>query len=298
MGLTVVLTGASGFVGRHLLPLLRAHPAVDRVVPWSRQERLDHRAVDLCDAEATARALTDDAPDVVVHLAALAGAHAHDPAQLEAVNVDGVDGLVAGLGGARLVAASTGYVYGPTTHAARELDELAPVGPYAGSKARMEQRLRDGVPDGQLRILRPFNHSGPGQPRGYALPDLADKLLALTPGEHMETGSLQAVRDIGDVRDLARVLLAAATRTHWPLLCNVCTGQGRPLQQVLDRMAELLGRDLPVPTVSPTAPPALPQCVGDPARLHSLGLHPRHDLNDTILAVLSDATERHRRSAG
>jgi GDP-4-dehydro-6-deoxy-D-mannose reductase len=294
MGLTVVLTGASGFVGGHLLPLLRAHPSIDRVVPWSRRKRPGHRPIDLRDAGETARALADDAPDVVVHLAALAGAHGHDPALLEDVNVAGLEGILEGLGGARLVAASTGYVYGPTPRPAQEAAALAPVGPYAGSKLRMERRLRGALPEGQLRILRPFNHSGPGQPPGYALPDLADKLLARVPGVPIATGSLRAVRDMGDVRDLAGVLLAAATRPRWPLLCNVCTGRGRPLQELFDRMAMLLGQPLPVPTLSPEAPPALPRSVGDPGRLRGLGIQPQYTLDDTLQAVLRDARERLR----
>ncbi len=291
MGLTVLVTGASGFVGRALLPVLAADPAVGRVVGWCRRPRAGLVAVPLTDRAASARALAALAPDVVVHLAARAGEHGTDGAALDAVNVHGIDGLCDALGTGRLVAASTGYVYGPTSRPAREDDPLAPVGAYAGSKARMEARLHRRVAPDQLRILRPFNHSGPGQGPRYALPAFARRLVALRAGRTaaVPTGDLGAVRDVGDVRDLARAIAAAATAPSWPAVCNVCTGEGHRMGALLQRMAARAGLPAPVPTAPSGPPSALPASVGDPHRLWATGHRPRHDLDALLDALVAEA---------
>lgn len=289
MSLRVLVTGASGFVGGHLMRVLQASPEVGTVVGWSRSGRGGFTAVDLRDAAATEQAAAAVRPDVVVHLAARAGDRRGLAQDIDQVNVLGSLNLANALRGARLVAVSTGYVYGETPAPATEDSPLSPIGAYATSKVDMERALRQHLDPSQLRLVRPFNHAGPGQSDRYAIPAFARGLLALRAGQRqsLQTGPLGGVRDLGDVRDLARLLVQAAVAPTFPPVCNVCTGEGRSMGAILEELANLLGLTHVAIDSDPQAP-SLARNVGSPLKLYATGFRPQHTLTDTLRAVLTD----------
>ncbi len=170
----VLLTGATGRIGRRVAPALLNR--FDRVRVLMRDaERGDPLAAS--GAEVIGGDLRDpgdlrkaaDGMDAVVHLAAATG-HDATPAQLASVNRDSTIALAKvalRAGAARFVFASTYFVYGPGRgRPADEDDDLNPQGEYPSSKAAAEEALRqlyrrDGL---GLRIIRLALVYGYGDP--------------------------------------------------------------------------------------------------------------------------------------
>ncbi len=161
----VVVTGASGFIGRAVVPALRARGhevmALDRAATGDLAGRVDWPA-QLAGAGA------------VVHLAALAHSRDVDEARLRAVNVDAAIALgrAAAAVGARMLFMSSVKVWGEETPAAAfgeetpgaafdESSELAPQDAYGRAKAAAETALR-AIPGLALTVLRPPLVYGPG----------------------------------------------------------------------------------------------------------------------------------------
>jgi UDP-glucuronate 4-epimerase len=161
----IFLTGAAGFIGSHLAERLCARG--DEVIGFDnfdgfyprqvkqgnlealgREPRFSLCEGDVRDAAALARALAGTRPDVVVHLAALAGVRPSlaEPARYADVNVTGTQRVVDAArahGARRLVFASSSSVYGRDSEPPfKESDPcLAPLSPYASSKRAGELML-------------------------------------------------------------------------------------------------------------------------------------------------------------
>jgi len=275
-GVRTWVSGASGFVGQHLVQILFD----DILICPTRAE------ADLAVPGALAAHLRASGATRAVHLAAAAGERAADPAALERLNVQATRELAEAAAelGLPLVILSTGYVYGETEGPAREDAELRPRGPYATSKARMEAVLPAGA---DLRVLRAFNHAGPGQPGGYALPAFAAAARVAAAGGAPRVGDLEAIRDFSDVRDLAALIAAAVRAPRWPRVMNACSGAPRRLRDVLADVFWAAG--LPPEALPPGGPRGeLRACWGDPGLARAWGPAPAHPWSATVAAALAE----------
>ncbi len=299
----ILVTGASGLVGRAVLAVL---PDTATTFTLSRATGPGprHRSVDITRPEAVASAVADVAPDCVVHLAAVAQAGPDPDTRLFEVNVDGAvhvaEALWRARPDARLVAVSTGYVLGETDGPADEASPVRPVGAYAESKARMEQALRALSVGRDLCIVRPFNHTGPGQSSSYAVPAFAEKVAALAAGNglrRLEVGDLSAVRDYGDVRDLGRVLAKLTALPEPPPLLHVCSGVGRSMGSVLEDLLWMVGVSADSVDLQARGHSPLRSNIGDPSLLRRLGLPTSRPWTTTLADVLSPRTAAHRRES-
>jgi GDP-4-dehydro-6-deoxy-D-mannose reductase len=303
----VLVTGAAGFAGRHLLHELRA------AVPDVRLFGLVRRApagalpsgvslleADIGSATAVAAAVRDAAPDQVYHLAGYASGAGHDREAIFQANVRGTENVLDALEQrgepSALLAASTGYVYGPCEESrpAAEADPLAPRGAYAESKAAMEERLR-ARPPGCVRVVvaRAFNHTGPGQSDAYAVPAFARQLAEIAAGRRapvLEVGNLESRRDFTHVRDVVRAYrLILAAGSHGECF-NVCSGRALSLQEILERLLSLAGVTVPT-RADPARQRAsdVPVNVGSASRLEARAAWRREfSLASTLGDVLAD----------
>ncbi len=124
---------------------------------------------------------------------------------------------------------------------------------------------------------RPFNHTGPGQRPDFVVPALAKQVAeaAASGSRVLETGNLEARRDITDVRDVVRAYRELMERGTPGEVYNVCRGEAVSIAEVARLLLTLAGLDLEV-TVDPARvrPVDVPELRGDPSRLrvgHRLG---------------------------
>ena len=125
--------------------------------------------------------------------------------------------------------------------------------PYAVSKLLMETQLGYyGARGLDVVVARPFNHVGPGQARGFLLPDLVAGLRSLAPGASLRVGSLETARDYTDVRDVAMayILLAEAPAVR-ARVYNVASGVALTGARMLEMASEALGMRPPRVEVDP-----------------------------------------------
>ena len=170
---TILVTGAAGFVGRHLIPALAAAFAETRIIGTGLHGAPDLMPLDVTQPDAVRGLVAAQKPDICFHLAGIAapGQARADPGRAWTVNLQGslnlADAILAAAPRCRLVFISSAEAYGASFRAGEPLDETAPLAPinlYAATKAAADLALGARVGEGlRLLRLRPFNHTGPGQ---------------------------------------------------------------------------------------------------------------------------------------
>lgn len=147
----------------------------------------------------------------------------------------------------RVIAISTGAVYDPRqklpiTEASQLIDDDK-TNEYTISKKLMERAVL-GYSDLGLDciIVRPFNHSGPGQMPGFLIPDLGEQITdAAKNNTPLMVGNLKTKRDYTDVRDVARAYTLLATIERSKLhhrIYNICSGTSVIGEDILQMMME------------------------------------------------------------
>lgn len=248
-----LVTGASGFVGGHLIELLRAER--HEIVSLSRDGDVDHR-VDITNARAVREACEDGKIDGIFHLAAIAFVPdaARDAGLAEDVNVTGTSNVLdaAAAVGAKAVVVSSGAVYGDGEGVDPPFDERSPLRPrgvYAETKARAEAECEKRATTQSIIRVRAFNHTGPGQAKEYVCSGFAEQVVAIKMGLRppvMYVGDLSAERDFCDVRDTVRAYLAAFDRGAPGDVYNVCSGTPRRIRSILDFLIDSAGIEVDV----------------------------------------------------
>ena len=300
-----LVTGASGFAGRHLVrACVRAG---DEVFEASRTA-----GVDLLDADQARRVLAAARPDVVYHLAALAhvGSSWNEPAAYLSGNVamtlNVLEAVRTQAPTTTVVAAGSSEVYGPPQRL--PVDETAPLrpqNPYAVSKASADLLAGFYADAHDLRVIRarPFNHSGPGQEPAYAIASFARQVAAAAEAGRnpipIVTGNPDARRDYTDVRDVVRAYRLLAQRAK-PGIYNVCSGRTASGRELLELLAKAAGARLEH-RVAPELVRAheVLEVRGSPERLHeATGWRPEIPLERTLADTVAWWREEIRAGRG
>ena len=296
----VAVTGARGFVGPHLVAHLEA--AGDDVLSLDRH---GPDSFDVTDSTAVRERLADTRPEVVYHLAALShvGESWKSPATSFRVNAEGTLNVLHActeLGLSRVVVVLSSEEYGRVDEADLPLTEespLRPVTPYGAAKAAADLlALRAHLGDGLDVIrVRPFSHTGPGQTARFVVPALAARIARAERDDidEIPVGSLDAVRDLTDVRDVVRAYRLLAEHGTPGEVYNVCSGRGVSVREIADGL--LSGATRPIRlVVDPelVRPVEVPRLVGSNARLRAAtGWAPTIPLPKTLADVLQSARD-------
>ncbi|MBI3770278.1 MAG: NAD-dependent epimerase/dehydratase family protein [Deltaproteobacteria bacterium] len=292
----VLVTGASGFLGRHLCrELVRAGfhgriVALDGVAPPAPSAGDVAGAVasvggDVCNPATVARCLEN--VDLVFHLAGIADPRAceRDPARARAVNVGGTATLVDAAGGRRLVFVSSASVYaaGATT----PLDEGAPVSEasvYAATKLAAERLCLDAARDGRVTaiVVRNFNTYGGGQGPVFLVPELVGR--GLREGR-VQIASCRPIRDFTYVDDVVAALIALGLWGTPGEIFNLGSNRTTSVGDVALTLGRLLG--VPVSCAHERLA-GNPHVVASNAKLRdAIGWEPRVPLDDGLARTIA-----------
>jgi len=291
---SVVVTGANGFVGRHLVSELAAnHIQVVGIGTESQPASEIANALDEYVHADLVKGWPALAPaSAIIHLAGLAtvGPSFDDPQTYLTVNSTMVTHLcehfVATGIGSRVVLASSGAVYAASQVPLTEASAITIGSPYALSKVVNENQAAYYRGRGiECVIARPFNHIGPGQSKGFLLPDLATALIEAG-DQPMIAGNLATKRDFTDVRDVARAYRLIATSTDLAhSVYNICSGRSHAGTDILNIIAESMGMSGVRTETDPTRvrPNDPDDIVGDNSRLRNdVGWVPQIALEESV----------------
>ena len=232
--LRALVTGISGFVGSHLAEYLLAHTdwqvAGTVYGPADDIAHLENRLVlspaDLSRSAVVCDILQATRPDYIFHLAAQSSPalSRSDPwFTLETnirVQLNILDGVVRTGLASRLLVVGSGHEYGLVTPDDLPIVEetpLRPATPYAVSKIAQDYLgLQYWLSHGVRAIrVRPFNHIGPRQRKGFVAADFASQIAEIEAGlrpPEVVVGTLDVSRDLTDVRDIVRGYYLALTQ--------------------------------------------------------------------------------------
>ena len=263
----VMITGAAGFVGRHLIRELQANGHVVFTTDAIPDVDLPgYQQVDIRDRDALKAYVRCVKPDACVHLGAVSFVPDGDknPETLLTVNIAGTVNVAEAIRceapDCRLMFVSTAQVYGPVTsiRAAnvpiRENAPLLPLSMYAISKVAAEHAITAyGAAYGiQTLIARPANHTGPGQSPKFVAVSFAKQVLAFKNGDcqKIRVGNLDSIRDFTDVRDVVRAYRLIIERGQSGQAYNITTNARVRIGELLDKLKLIIGTE-PVVVVDP-----------------------------------------------
>jgi GDP-4-dehydro-6-deoxy-D-mannose reductase len=297
----ILITGANGFVGRHLMTALTAaFPRATLLTP----------AFDVANGEAVTNAIREVTPDACIHLAAIS-----TNAQVRgnedrawAVNLGGsrylARAILAHAPACQLIFASTADAYGASFRPGTKLNESAPLAPlnaYAATKAAADLALGAMVEQGLSVVrLRPFNHTGAGQSSGLVVAAFARQIARIEAGSQepvINVGNLDPKRDFLNVRDVCAAYVACLVRRDAiepGAIFNIASGEARRIGDVLDALLEMAGVAVEIRTdATRTRSTDVPLAWCDPARARDvLGWRAGTSWSETLRDVLDDWRRR------
>ena len=301
----VLVTGAGGFIGSHLVELLvregykvRAFVHYNSNNNWYNLERAP--ADILKEVEVVAGDIVDPYSvdsavkgcETVFHLAALIGIPYSyvAPASYVSVNVNGTLNVLEACkrySVRRVLHTSTSETYGTAQYV--PIDEQHPLvgqSPYsatkiAADKLALSYHLSFDTP---VTVVRPFNTYGPRQSMRAIIPTII--VQALTSGR-LRLGSLDPVRDLTFATDTARGFLAASlSDSVIGDTVNLGVGEGSSVRDLVDMVGQLLGKKLPVEVDQKRIRPAnseVMRLISDNSKAKErMGWQPRVSLKDGL----------------
>ena len=262
-----LITGYSGFVGRHFLDYLdrnSVHASIKgldiRKPEFSRDSyrniRLDCETIDLLDQDRVERTISDFQPDYTLHLASYGSVAFSwkEPILSFRNNMNIYLNLLESVRKLnlpmRILSIGSSEEYGTAAETRLPLTEAhipMPVSPYAVARVSQEMISRVYVNGYGLDIImtRSFNHIGPFQRDVFVISSFARQLVEIKENGNssgkLVTGDTSIVRDFTDVRDVVRAYDLLLKRGKSGEIYNVCSGRGISLNDIIGILAGILG---------------------------------------------------------
>lgn len=315
----VLITGATGFVGRYLINHLSASSKKGRIeifgtcFPEQPEQCADLCAkapfinlihLDLRSEESVVDLIKNVCPDKIFHLAAISQVRVSWDKRRETMetNLMGTFFLYEAVRKyspkTRILFVSSSDVYGylnpaKNRRAYREEDKAGIVSPYAFTKAGAELLSEFYAHREKLHIVtaRPFPHTGPEQTADFVCSDWA-RQIALIEKKKMspviEVGNLEPRRDYSDVRDVVRAYDLLIHKGTPGEAYNVCSGQAPSLKEILGTLLSFTACKITIHVDSSKFRKAdIPYLAGSNKKLSkATGWAPRISLEKTLRDLL------------
>jgi GDP-6-deoxy-D-talose 4-dehydrogenase len=270
----VLLTGASGFIGRYLHRqlLVAGHEVVGLA---NRQLDAELVQCDLLDREHISRIVNEVDPQIIIHSAALSSVTSGDTIDYYKANVVASDNLFRAVqrvdGRRRIVLISTAGVYGNQTETCLTEDLCPlPVSHYGLSKFVCERMLHTMADGHDISILRPFNVIGHGQDESFIVPKLVRHFVARA--DAIALGNIHTKRDYISV-DLCVKSISAILESpqSFGKVVNICSGMGTSVSDLIEILKRVTGHNIRIDTAQNLMRRnEIMTLIGSTRRLHAL----------------------------
>lgn len=257
----ILITGAAGFVGGHLIEALKDN-CKNEISAFVLNEKEAGRVnlpkeniylVDITNASKVKDTVKEVRPDMVFHLAAQSsvGLSWKHPALTYSVNITGTVNILEALKefspNARILLVGSAEQYGSVAideQPIKETQYLVGNNPYSVSKMAQEAAARLFLKDSNLQIIRvrAFNHIGAGQETKFVIPNWCSQVISMEKDLKKEpclfVGNINVKRDFTDVRDIVRAYILLAENGKSGEIYNVGSGISHSLEDVLKLIKE------------------------------------------------------------
>ncbi|MBU5444371.1 GDP-mannose 4,6-dehydratase [Paenibacillus sp. MSJ-34] len=253
----VLVTGANGFVGRKLVRELldRNHEVFAGVTSFDNDnDTIKTGYLDILDENSIIHAVRDFKPQGVIHLAAqtMVSKAWDNPKGTMEINVHGTINMLQAIKQyvpeAKVLTIGSSEEYGLSGKQGVSLTEETPCfpqNPYAVSKFTAGQialqiSLKENI---NLVHVRPFNHFGPGQKKGFVISDFISQLVLMDQGRIepiIHVGDVNVKRDFTYIDDITRAYILLLERNVGTGIYNVCSGIPRKIEDILFYLMKLI----------------------------------------------------------
>lgn len=304
----ILITGATGFVGKHLTNNLLSQNAFE-IIGTHRSDQGDFpkevqlEKVNLLDQEAVDKLIQTYKPEAIYHLAGLPSAAESFKTPAETITNNIMSELTIlealrkfELVQTRVLVVSTAEVYGvikPEDLPIDETTDLRPVNPYAVSKIAqdylgLQYRLAYRM---NIVRVRPFNHIGPGQKESFVLSSFAKQIAEIEKGKNnpvLFVGNLEAKRDFTDVRDMVKAYQLVVEKGEKGDVYNIGSGIPRRIDDMLQTLLSFSTAKIDVkPDPERFRPIDVPEIVCDCTKFQNLtGWKPEIPFEQTLQDIL------------
>jgi len=308
----ILVTGASGFVGKYFCEFIKSksdfkiHAVVHSTKRTSQilsDQNINLVQLDLKDQKKVFEAINKIKPDYIIHLAALTSPQKSftDPQDTLVTNITAELNILEAIRlqnliDTKLLIISSSEIYGligPSDNPVSETTMLKPTSPYAVSKITQDYLGFQYYLTHKIKciIVRPFNHIGPRQIDKFVISDFSKQIAEIEKGKRkpeIVVGNLNAKRDFTDVRDVVRGYYSLLKKGIPGEVYNIGSGKSYYIKDILNKLIGMSGVKISIKIDENKFKPGdVPDIICDNSKLSkATGWKPEIPLDKTLKDTL------------